>query len=504
MNYKSIYPKTNVDSVFISFFICSLIVLWCLQTSKQFEHWFLIPVTLSGILIGIDTVNWLRGRLHIFDPVGILGVLGFHFFFLAPILHVSWDSWLEPWFSYPPDWRPWLGGMAILNLLGLLVYRFCRNLMPKQPAKTVWRIEPKRFRRIISFAMMLSAVLQIMVYRQFGGIIAYITSATDTESTGSAEFDGMGIVFLFSETFPILAMMAFAVYAQRNKRLQSRPVLSVVLLLFLVLQILFGGLRGSRSNTIFALFWAVGIIHFIIRPVTKKEIAFGLIFLLFFMYVYGFFKAGGLDGIKTALEGQEARTQLEEKSGRTWQGLILGDLGRSDIQAFMLYKLMFPESDYKYVWGETYLAAATTLIPKFIMPNKPLKNKVRQGTELLFGNGSYIPNEWASSKVYGIAGEAMLNFGPFIVPLAFIPFGILVNWVQCCLLTWKPSDIRLILLPMLVNFSFIFLVSDIDNDIFFLVKSSGFPTVVVWLTSTKELLPNLSDNLCNYPSRLLR
>jgi hypothetical protein len=492
MNQKSVYPKSYIDSEIVSFFLCCLIALWYLQTSEQFGHWFLIPVTLSGIVIGIDAVNWFRGRLSIFDPVGIIGILGFHFFFLAPILHVSWDSWLEPWYQYPPDWRPWLGSMAILNLLGLLVYRWSRNLVTKKPknqsSQTVWRIKPKRFSLIITITMVLSAILQIRVYQQFGGIMGYITSAIEETS----EFDGMGLVFLFSETFPILAMMAFAVYAQRHKRLQTWTVLIIVLLLFLVLQMFFGGLRGSRSNTIFALFWAAGMIHFMIRPITKKEIAIGLVFLLLFMYLYGFFKSGGLDGLQNALEGQEARIELESTSGRTWQSLILADFGRSDVHAYTLYKLMLPNSDYEYAWGETYLAATTILIPKFIMPNKSFKHKTQQGTELFFGKGSYKPGTfndltaWSTSKVFGITGEAMLNFGPFVVPLAFIPLGILVGWVQRCLFTWKSSDSRVILLPMLVNFSFIVLVSDLDNDIFFLIKNSTFPTLVIWFSSQKK------------------
>ncbi|MTJ07346.1 hypothetical protein FJR04_06405 [Anabaena sp. UHCC 0204] len=494
MNHKRTFPKTYVNSIFISVFICCVILLWCLQSSKQFEHWFLIPVTLSGIVIGIDAIKWFRNHLNIFDPVGIIGVLGFHFFFLAPILHVSWDRWLEAWFDYPPDWRPWLGGMAILNLLGLLAYRFCRNLVVKKPknpsTQIVWQINLKRFYFIVSFAMIFSAVLQIGVYQQFGGVMGYIASATQE---GESNLEGMGIVFLFSETFPILAMMVFSIYAQKNKRFQSWPILILVLLVFLVLQMFFGGLRGSRSNTIWALFWAAGMIHFMIRPITKKEVAIGIVFLLFFMYLYGFFKAGGLDGVNTALESREDAAQLEEKSGRTWQGLLLGDIGRSDVHAYMLYRLMLPHSDYEYVWGETYIAGATILIPKFIMPDKPFKHKVMQGTELFFGKGSYKMGVWETSKVYGIAGEAMLNFGFFAVPLAFIPLGILVGWVQRCLLSWKSSDSRLILLPMLVNFCFMVLTSDFDNDIFFLIKNSGLPVLVVWLSSQKELIDIVGD-----------
>ncbi len=496
MNNTRIYSKKYVDSTLIAIFVCCAIALWCLQSSIQFEHWFLIPITLSGILIGIDTVRWFRGNLTIFDPVGIIGVLGLHFFFVAPILHVTWDKWLEPWYEYPPDWRPWVGGMATLNFCGLLIYRFCLNKIREKPKdkydRTLWLLDRKRFRKIISFAMMLSAVLQIGVYQQFGGILGYISSVSNTDD--AASWDGMGLIFLFSESFPILAMMAFSVYAQRHKRMQTWPILIIVLLLFLVLQLLFGGLRGSRSNTIWALFWAAGIIHFTIRPITKKHIALGLVFLLMFMYIYGFFKAGGVEGVQKAFEGDRSRTELEETSGRTWEGMVLGDLGRTDVQAYMLYKLMRHDSDYEYVWGETYIAALTILIPKFIMPEKPFKHKVQQGTELLSGKNTYALGLWSSSKVYGIAGEVMLNFGAFVVPLMYIPLGIIVGWVQRCLLTWKASDSRLFLLPMLINLCFVVLTSDLDNDIFFLVKNSGLPTLVIWLSSAKDKIITGTSN----------
>jgi len=488
MNGKNIRSQDAYkNSFFISFFVSLLILTEFIPHSDQYLHWFVIPVTLSGILMGTDAVDWFRGRLNIFDPVGIIGLLGFHFFFLAPLLHIRWDSWLEAWYIPPPDWRPWLGYMAILNFMGLWMYRLARyfsSLPPKNlPNRTsIWRINQNIFLPVLSIALGISAGLQVLVYQKFGGVMGYINAVEEK----SHNFQGMGVLFIVSESFPILAMMGFAVCTQRNKRLRTLPVLLLILTAFLVLQMLFGGLRGSRANTIWALFWALGIIHFWLRPVSKKEIAFGLVFILFFMYIYGFFKAGGLEGVQTALEGQEARTSLEQKSGRTWQGLLLGDLGRTDIQAYLLYRLMRQNSDYEYAWGRTYIAGLSIMIPGAILPNKP-DNKSREGTEAEFGKGSYQPPDiWVSSKVYGLAGEAMLNFSPLAVPFAFIVLGFLVGRVQRCLLNWDASDSRRILLPMMVNFCFVVLVSDLDNDIFFLFKNAGFPVLVIALSSKKK------------------
>lgn len=480
------------NSFFISFFISLLILIEFLPRSEQFFHWFVIPVTLSGILIGIDAVDWFRGRLKIFDPVGILGLLGFHFFFLAPLLHVRWDSWLEPWYTPPPDWRPWLGYMAILNFFGICIYRLSRNpgCLPKKNQlnqKKIWTIDQKRFRLFLGMALFISAVLQVFTYQKFGGVMAYINAAT-SHDTESEKFQGMGLLFIVSESFPILALIGFSVYAQKYKQLRTLPVLTGVLMVFFVLQMFFGGLRGSRSNTIWSLFWALGIIHFWLRQVSKKEIAVGLVFLVCFMYFYGFFKAGGVEGFQNAVQGD--RSAEAEKSDRTWKGLLLGDLGRSDVQAFVLYRIVRHNSDYEYAWGRTYFAATTILIPGAILPNKP-PNKSMEGTNVMSGMGSYNPEEpgkWVASKVYGLAGEIMLNFGPLPVPFSFIVLGIIVGRVKRCLVTWDSSDIRLLLLPMMVNFCFVVLVSDLDNDIFFLFKNAGFPILVLWSSSKIKVI----------------
>ncbi|MEZ2238844.1 MAG: hypothetical protein ACBR20_15475 [Microcoleus sp.] len=392
--------------------------------------------------------------------------------------------------------------MAILNFMGLCIYRLSRSFgntpaKHQSKRKIIWTVNQKRFLPFLTIALLLSATLQVLTYQKFGGVMSYINAATSTSLStdpDSIQFQGMGVIFIVSESFPILAMMGFAVFAQKYKRLRTLPVLIGVLIVFLVLQMFFGGLRGSRSNTIWALFWGLGIIHFWLRSVTKKEITCGLVFLMFFMYIYGFYKGGGIEGVQKAL--QEDSSAAEEKSGRTWKGMLLGDLGRSDVQAFVLYRMMRANSDYQYAWGRTYFAATTIMIPGAILPNKP-PNKSMEGTNVMSGMGSYNPQEpgkWVASKVYGLAGEVMLNFGPLPVPLAFIVLGLIVGRVKRCLVTWDSTDIRLLLLPMMVNFCFVVLVSDFDNDIFFLFKNAGFPILLICIIHKKIVFypPNTS------------
>jgi hypothetical protein len=492
---------TRIDSSVIATAVCLLVLAVFLRQSDQFLHWFIIPITFSGILIGIDAVDWLRQRVSLFDPIGILGVLGFHFFFLAPLLHVSLDLWLA-YVTPPPDWRPWLGNMAMLNFLGLWVYRLVRSIgnppqLRSAVAPTIWKLNWKQFPIILCSALLLSAILQIFVYAKFGGILSYIATATDVSGSGGEAFSGMGPLFMISESFPILAMIGFVAYARKRPKWQTVAVLVLVVIAFVILRLFFGGLRGSRSNTIWALFWAVGMIHFWIRPLSRKAIALGLVGLILFMYVYGFFKSGGLEGVKTAFESYESHISTNE-SGRSWKSLLLQDLGRSDIQAFMLYRLSQPDSDYQYALGRTYGAALTMLIPSALLPNKP-PSKTQEGTDLQYGMYSYVPGLLESSKVYGLAGEAMLNFGPWAVPISFAALGLSVGLVRRWLYTWHISDTRILLLPFLVNFCFVVLISDLDNDLFFLFKQGCFPFFVI-LVSSKSFRLSLYPSLQNHSS----
>ena len=108
-------PATFFDPITtcISWAICGLVMLVCAANSRDCLHWFVIPVFACGVLIAHDGVNWIRGRFDPFDPVGLLGVYGVHFFFVAPLLHVVWHWWLVTPDIRPEDLRPgWVGWHA--------------------------------------------------------------------------------------------------------------------------------------------------------------------------------------------------------------------------------------------------------------------------------------------------------------------------------------------------------------------------------------------------------
>jgi hypothetical protein len=460
----------------LSALLCSSISLALVATHEQFRHPFLLPVTACGILIGIDAMRWFLRDIDVFDPAGVLGLLGLHFFYVAPLLHVHWNYWLSEhmWTATippPRDWRPWLQELAILNAIGLAIYVPMSRIGRPRPRRRIWVPTPRRMLPTLAAAMGVTLLAQIIVYLQVG-----IEGTTDLASLG-----GMGWIFMISESFPILAVMLYGLLAQRNPILRQWSALIVMLLVFFLLRLLFGGLlRGSRSTMVWGLFWAAGVIHLWIRPLPRTLILVALPLLFVFMYVYGFYKSGERDVLR-AFDSAEARADLEGRTGRTVEMLLLQDLGRTDVQTFIMYVQSQRISRVEPARGRTYLGALALFVPRSIWPDRP-PTKVKEGTALYFGpSADYIDKP--VQKVYGMTGEAVLNFGPLAVPVAFLVLGVLVRGVRRLAITQPAADSRLLLIPVLINLSFVVLAGDSDNIVVFAISTGAVPAIVVWLGS---------------------
>jgi len=317
-----------------------------------------------------------------------------------------------------------------------------------------------------------TAALQAYVYIHFGGLEGYVALFEKESLTGKSSFTGWGWIFIVAESFPRLAFMAFALVLWRRRRQPSWLLVAGAFALYFGLLILFGGLRGSRSNFVWSLFWAVAVIHFCIRSLHRKIVLPGLAALLAFMVVYAAYKHGGTQDFQRALKGEET------KRGTTLTRVALGDLSRSDVQAFLYYRLTRVGTDYDLAWGRTYLGAFTLLIPQAFWPDRP-PTKIHEGTWILWGKDAVVYGD--ASNLYGLAGETMLNFGPGFVPLAFGVFALLVHGVRRYVYRLHPRDGRVFLLPVFLSLCILGLVCDSDNVVFFLFQYSTSVGLVLLL-----------------------
>jgi hypothetical protein len=308
--------------------------------------------------------------------------------------------------------------------------------------------------------LVLTAALQAYVYSHFGGLRGYIELFEKETHTGKSSFTGWGWIFNISESFPRLAIMAVTLVLWRRGR-PSWLLLGAILLGYFGLLILFGGLRGLRSNIVWSMFWGVSVIHFCLRPLSRKMVFAGLTAMLGFMILYAAYKHGGRKDFEKAVAGQET------KYGSSLTKVALWDLSRSDVQAFLLYRMSRVGTDYKLACGRTYVGALALLIPESLWPGRP-PTKIQEGTQILFGEDAVLIGK--ASNLYGLAGESMLNFGPASVPVAFGLFAMLVRRVRSWVYRLRRSDGRVFLLPVFLSLCILGLVCDSDNVLYFLFQ----------------------------------
>ena len=461
---------------------CLGVIAAALLSDERFQHWFVWPVFLCGVLVCLDAAQWLWGEVDFYDPLGLLGVAGLYFFFFSPLLVVFYDHKISYLPQQPDDYRAWLGGMALLNALGLLVYR-CARKFAAHWLRPIWlgrrperSLDLRLFWPLLAILLAVSLGAQLAMYASFGGIAGYVNAYMGLLS-GRDAFRGTGWLTLVAESFPLLALMGFAVLARRYRVLRSGVMLILVLAGLLVLQIFFGGLRGSRSNTIWALAWAVGILHFYVRRLPRWVVPAGLGVLFLFGYLFAFYKNVGADALDV-LASSDAHADFARKTGRTLEVLLVSDFGRADVQAFLLSKIWEQPETLRFALGQTYLGAACLLIPASLWPDRP-PGKVKWTTEAEFGPGSFNNGSLYSTRIYGLAGEAMLNFGLAGVVLGFAALGWGAAWLRRLAGSLDGGDPLRMLVPFLINGCVLALINDSDIQVVYLVKNGTLPFLLI-------------------------
>lgn len=441
----------------------------------RLRHWFVIPVTVCGVLIGVDAIEWVRRRRDIFDPQAILGLLGMHFFYLAPILNVMLDHWPRHLVG-PPDWRAALGTMALLNVLGLCLYRVVLGFRdrPQPRPRRASRFDERAFHRVGLAAVLVSVLAFCGEVAMFGGLSGYLN--TMTGESDRVELTGLGWLLILGEAFPMI-IFALVLVRWRSWLAGHRSVILLLLVGLALMQFFVGGLRGSRSNTIWPILIGLTLVHLLVARVSRKALLVFLLVVGLFIYTYGLYKSAGLE-VLDAARGTRSVGDISSETGRDVPSLLLGDLSRADIQALVLDRQL--RSDAELAYGVTYLGDVSFLVPGAVLPVRPT-DKVAAGTDLLFGPGAY-ESGMRSSRVYGLAGEAIMNFGPAGGVLSFAFLGMLVRFGRryYARARQQGSLTAKLLGPMALVCAFL-PTADLDNNTWFLLKYVLPVAAVVWL-----------------------
>lgn len=224
---------------------------------------------------------------------------------------------------------------------------------------------------------------------------------------------------------------------------------------------------------VWTVFWAMGIIHYLWKPIQKRHLAIGLAGLIAFMYGYGFYKNLGVD-LFDMLAYNVSREVLEEQTGRTLKGMILGDFGRANVQALLLYRQVSCPEQATPSWGAAFLADLAQFVPKILWPNRPA-GRLRMGTDWLHGKGAYVPEQFVETRVYGLAGNAMFNFGFVSIPVFYGLWGLAVGRYRRCVSRLEPGDTAFVMVPLWTMLLFNVLLGDLDNLIVLAIAGGMMP-----------------------------
>lgn len=475
-------PDMNRAPAALSF-VTGVIVVFAIFAPDQLG-WHVFPIWVCGFLATFELLAHIKRRN--FSGAGLLvDILAFHLMFAAPLLHMWWEFYM-PFVVPPEDWKPWLGYMALLNAVSFLGFMLARRAARSWAMSRVTPLVLEANRLVPvgvgMFAMALA--LQTYVYAQFGGIAGYVTAFTEEP----ALFSGWGWIFAVSEIGPVMLGWAIVVRWKQRRTKVSEPYFLAFMTIMVLLIAYFGGLKGSRNHYVWELVWVAGVFAIWIRPPSRALIAGGGVFLMLFMMGYSYFKEYGAN-IGEVIQNPSIAADSWRYGGRVFEGVILGDFSRSDVQAYELHKLSLSGSDYEPALGMTYVAAFGQIVPKFLIGERPAA-KAYYGTWLLFGKGA-ADSGFVASNIYGLAGEALLNFGVVGVPLLFLLFGAVVGRAERYFAALNADDARWLFFPFIVILLGWTFVSDVDNVLVFVMKYGTIPFLVLTLTSRRSKQPCL-------------
>lgn len=472
-------------NLIISILINTLLFSFFIILNLKSLDYYIIPLYITSIIIVYYIIPGFIYK-DFFSPTFIISLTIYHLFIIAPLLHINFNFYYMFFFKKYDVWKSYYNNWASLNLIGVILFYCSLHLfnkikpLIKNKKKNIYDIRTAPFYFITTLFLLFSLVIQLYVYHKFGGILGYIKAK---ETIGPDAFKGLGKFAIIAESFPIIFMF-LAVFYYRNKKLPWVNIF-ILMFIFILLKILFGGLSGSRSNTIWGLFWCLALIHFFIRKLNIKFITLCTVFIISFMLVYGVYKKYKTDFFY-AIEnhGISSNNYYNTATDSILLKSILTDFSRADIQSFAIYSQS--EGYYnKLRYGETYISSLLLFIPNSLLD---LERKGSPGAELL-----HQQYDKSTSRVLGLQGEFIINFPYYFYPLVFIPIAFFISRLQLIYKNRTEKQLDLLILPFFINIGIILFLSDSDNIAYFILKNGFIPMCIYILLNLITYKKKLYD-----------
>lgn len=457
-NRQATWART-VPVVLVSPTIAFLVWRFC----PGLAHWSTLVVLADLVLASWNLRRALRCRHGLFDPWVWMEAYSVYFFAIAPLLHVVLRYSIE-FPDSPTDLRPWLGRAALLNFFALAGHALLMTKVARRRRQTVTSAASTS----LAFGAGIDAARRLMVLSSgalavtvllVGGPAAYLAQSL-ARLDG---FKGLGAFVLLSDLLPIAIVTSVAISGWRSGL--SRGAVRV-LTAAMTLQLLLSGLRGSRIQIVFSGIVCIGLLHGAGMKLRRSTLAVLAVAAVAFSYAYTAYKDSGIEAVTG-----EARSGIDRSVGV----LLLGDFGRSDVQALLLWHEETDQS-LPHAWGRTYVDDAMVHVPSAFRPALVGWSKVDYGTRWMIGS---LPDGFRIGNIYGAAGEAVLNFGA----LAFIPALVLRSLLSRAILLRLDRERRrgrpvFLITPFLCILLITMLMSDLDQVVYMTIRFGLVPLVV--------------------------
>lgn len=438
---------------------------------------YLFPMVLCGVISAVKLSDCFSKPQYYRDIYTIAWAVVFVNSYVAPVIHFVRGEWMEYIIFYPDHWNDYACLTSLFYLTGIVIWLVIfRENEPGRRYTTKWGCRTDAHKILLGL-MAVSFLLQLYVYARLGGIGGYIQAYTDSTREESA-FSGTGLFSIFSEMFPYLFVMYFVI-TQKGEKVQGRKILVFFVLLLLAL-LFFGGLKGSRNNVIYTLVMGILAVHIFVYKFKCMHLLYFIIFFFSFMYAGRLYKdqKGNLfDNIKEAVESRDKKNISQAEM------IVLGDLSRFGVNTYELY-LLEMSKEYEYKYGETYLWGVLTFVPfgSMFIREYNIDSRSEAATELFYKNRTKTEN----SKIFGLLGEWMLNFGiwTFFVPYLFM--GVILRGLRHASVSISVEDMRMLIVPAVLTLVPDLILSDMSNIMSFFVKRIVVFLLVIYCISIKR------------------
>lgn len=390
------------------------------------------------------------------------------FFIITTLLHFKLNYYIDIHIIDPANS---LINLNIINSIGLLLttlgYVITKQLA--KPSKFVYKVDYNKIRKrsylFIGMGVLLTTYLYLF---QLGSII----KSSEVSDEGKSIF-----LYMFIENLPLLMGWAYISYYLQRELRPSKLSFYIMLFIIVLASLIVSGTRGSRISILLQISTYLILYGSVFRKIKFKNILIATIIAFVFNNFFSVYKYGGIEAFNEYLStGYKPEYISNYQDNRK---VILHDLGRSDVQAFIYDRVLEKEYTPPY-FPHSYLYALNNIIPNSLQPSIQLYSKESLGYSAQYYHP--LTKELKSTRIYGVNGEAILNFGFAGLGLSFVLFGFIIY--SSLHIAQRASSYGITLfLPLITLTPIYYLFYDFGNILFMLIKTWTIPLLIFFSSS---------------------